>query len=95
MRALIAERFTNPASADAEGGSGDYALNPGLPRRGHDLIPSAVLVPLVDRADGMTVLLTRRSENLEDHAGQISFPGGRIEASDDGPVAAALRETRE
>jgi 8-oxo-dGTP pyrophosphatase MutT (NUDIX family) len=58
-------------------------------------VPAAVLVPLVDRADGMTVLLTRRTAHLDHHAGQISFPGGRIEASDADPVAAALRETQE
>lgn len=58
------------------------------------LVPAAVLVPLVDRADGVTVLLTRRSENLAHHAGQISFPGGHIEP-DEGPEEAALRETEE
>ena len=58
-------------------------------------MPAAVLVPLVDRPEGMTVLLTRQAETLPDHAGQISFPGGRIAPGDDGPVAAALRETAE
>ncbi len=58
-------------------------------------IPAAVLVPLVDHADGLTVLLTQRAADLKNHAGQISFPGGRIEATDEGPVAAALRETQE
>ena len=56
---------------------------------------AAVLVPLVARPDGLTVLLTRRTDHLNDHAGQISFPGGRIELSDVGPEAAALRETEE
>lgn len=59
------------------------------------LIPAAVLVGLVARPDGWEVLLTRRTDQLRDHPGQISFPGGRLEASDDGPVAAALREARE
>jgi 8-oxo-dGTP pyrophosphatase MutT (NUDIX family) len=58
-------------------------------------IPAAVLVPIVDHSAGLTVLLTERSADLKNHAGQISFPGGRIEAIDDGPVAAALRETHE
>jgi len=58
-------------------------------------VPAAVLIPLVDRDGGLTVLLTRRTAHLDHHAGQISFPGGRIEASDADPVAAALRETRE
>jgi 8-oxo-dGTP pyrophosphatase MutT (NUDIX family) len=58
-------------------------------------VPAAVLVPLVDRPDGLTVLLTRRTAHLDHHAGQISFPGGRIEEADANPVAAALRETQE
>ena len=56
---------------------------------------AAVLVPLVDRPQGWQVLLTERATHLKNHAGQISFPGGRIEPNDDGPVAAALRETLE
>lgn len=56
---------------------------------------AAVLVPLVQRADGLQVLFTRRAEHLHHHAGQISFPGGRIEPEDGSPVAAALRETHE
>ena len=56
---------------------------------------AAVLVPIVDHPEGLTVLLTRRSSNMRTHSGQISFPGGRIEAIDAGPLAAALRETEE
>lgn len=56
--------------------------------------PAAVLVPLVERA-ALSVLLTQRATRLRDHAGQIAFPGGRIESADDGPKAAALREARE
>jgi 8-oxo-dGTP pyrophosphatase MutT (NUDIX family) len=56
---------------------------------------AAVLVPLVQRETGLTLLLTRRTDHLRDHAGQISFPGGRVEPEDDGPVATALRETEE
>ncbi len=57
--------------------------------------PAAVLVPIVNRPEGGTVLLTERCAHLSDHAGQISFPGGRLEEGDRGPVAAALREARE
>jgi 8-oxo-dGTP pyrophosphatase MutT (NUDIX family) len=57
--------------------------------------PAAVLVPIVDHEDGLTILLTQRASHLKNHAGQISFPGGRIEAADDGALAAALRETEE
>jgi 8-oxo-dGTP pyrophosphatase MutT (NUDIX family) len=59
------------------------------------LRPAAVLVPLVDHADGMSVLLTQRTAHLSAHAGQISFPGGSIEEHDPDAVAAALRETEE
>ena len=59
------------------------------------LTPAAVLVPVVDHADGLTLLLTERAADLRHHPGQISFPGGRIEAVDAGPVEAALRETEE
>ena len=56
---------------------------------------AAVLVPLVAREQGLTVLLTRRTDHLRDHAGQISFPGGRSEPEDAGPDATALREAHE
>jgi len=56
---------------------------------------AAVLIPLVDHVAGLTVLLTQRATHLKNHAGQISFPGGRIEPTDPGPLEAALRETRE
>ncbi len=57
--------------------------------------PAAVLVPLVAHDDGLRVLLTRRTDHLRAHAGQISFPGGRQEGGDRDAVAAALREARE
>jgi 8-oxo-dGTP pyrophosphatase MutT (NUDIX family) len=60
-----------------------------------DPIPAAVLVPLVERAHGLTVLLTERATDLKHHAGQISFPGGRMEESDGSPERAALREAQE
>jgi 8-oxo-dGTP pyrophosphatase MutT (NUDIX family) len=56
--------------------------------------PAAVLIPLVTRTE-LTVLFTQRATQLRNHAGQVSFPGGRIEASDGSPAAAALREARE
>ena len=74
---------------------GDHDLNPGETPPSAALRPAAVLVPLIDRAEGMTVLLTQRTAHLSAHAGQISFPGGRIEEADADEVAAALRETEE
>lgn len=59
-----------------------------------DPVPAAVLIPLVARSDP-TVLFTQRATQLRNHAGQISFPGGRIEPGDRSPAAAALREARE
>lgn len=58
-------------------------------------VAAAVLIPLVMRPDGLRVLLTERTAHLHDHAGQVSFPGGRIETDDASPVAAALREAQE
>jgi 8-oxo-dGTP pyrophosphatase MutT (NUDIX family) len=57
--------------------------------------PAAVLVPLVERDEGLWVLLTQRAATLKEHAGQISFPGGRIEPEDKDPWHAALREAYE
>lgn len=58
-------------------------------------VPAAVLIPLVTRDNGVHIMLTQRAAHLHDHAGQISFPGGRIETSDSTPEAAALREAQE
>ena len=59
------------------------------------LRPAGVLIPVLERAQGLSVLLTQRSAELKHHAGQISFPGGRMEESDADVVHAALRETHE
>lgn len=59
------------------------------------LLPAAVLVPLVLHPQGINVLLTRRTDHLHHHPGQISFPGGRVEAGDASRVMTALRETEE
>jgi 8-oxo-dGTP pyrophosphatase MutT (NUDIX family) len=96
---LPGERLTVPALRDrfARPRPG---WQPELPGDGRVLpdrapAPAAVLVPLVERGDGLHVLLTRRTEHLRDHAGQISFPGGRSEPHDDGAPATALREAEE
>ncbi|HTQ33388.1 MAG TPA: CoA pyrophosphatase [Stellaceae bacterium] len=74
---------------------GDHDLNPGETPPSAALRPAAVLVPLIDHADGMTVLLTQRTAHLSAHAGQIAFPGGRVEEHDIDAIATALRETEE
>ncbi|HPF59755.1 MAG TPA: CoA pyrophosphatase [Candidatus Competibacteraceae bacterium] len=66
-----------------------------MEREERALMPAAVLVPLVERTEGYTVLLTQRTDHLEHHAGQISFPGGRTEEEDASPVETALREAEE
>ncbi len=73
---------------------GDHDLNPGM-GMAPELREAAVLVPLVDRAEGVTVIFTKRTPHLAVHGGQISFPGGHIESDDADPEAAALRETEE
>jgi 8-oxo-dGTP pyrophosphatase MutT (NUDIX family) len=100
LRTLIEARLkgTRP------GGDPLAAFLRGLPPERHDelrrsipasLAGAAVLVPIVERSGGLTVLLTLRASHLKHHAGQISFPGGRIEPHDAGPWEAALREAEE
>jgi len=85
--------LTDPSAAGARG---DLDLNPETWIRAgvKATRPAAVLVPVIDRSE-LTVLLTQRTDGLASHAGQIAFPGGSIEPTDESPVAAALREARE
>jgi 8-oxo-dGTP pyrophosphatase MutT (NUDIX family) len=85
--------LTDPAAAGARG---DLDLNPDIwVRAGVKATrPAAVLVPIIDRNEP-TVLLTLRTAELASHAGQVAFPGGKIDPADESPVAAALREARE
>jgi 8-oxo-dGTP pyrophosphatase MutT (NUDIX family) len=73
---------------------GDHDLNPDMQPK-MPLVPAAVLVPLVQYETRITILLTERTAHLPDHGGQVSFPGGRIDAADRDAVAAALREAEE
>ena len=101
-RDWLVQRFAGHPCAPATPGlpqdvlpeRGDHSLNPGLEPM-LPLRPAAVLVPLIDREGGFTVLFTRRTAHLAHHAGQISFPGGHIEPDDGGPIETALRETEE
>ena len=91
QRTWLAERLSRPAPASARNLSDGYRL----PGREGQPTPAAVLVPFVNRPEGLAVLFTERSADLLDHAGQISFPGGRVEPDDVDIDAAALRETEE
>ncbi len=82
--------------AEAPAGEGwNHAEIADLLPDGNRLVDAAVLVGLIARADGLQVLLTRRTDALRNHAGQVSFPGGRLEPTDADAVAAAVRETFE
>jgi 8-oxo-dGTP pyrophosphatase MutT (NUDIX family) len=95
FRALASRRLH--AQAPATHRFSDDDLNPTarMIPAGEEPKPAAVLVPLVPREDGLHLLLTERQPHLRSHAGQIAFPGGRIDAGDADAVAAALRETEE
>lgn len=86
----VRERFRSPAPFAPEFAGDGASLRIDRPPAA-----ASVLVPLVAHEAGLKVLLTRRTDHLRDHAGQISFPGGRQEADDADVIATALRETEE
>jgi 8-oxo-dGTP pyrophosphatase MutT (NUDIX family) len=92
IRRLFQGRTTG---ADRDGGNrGDHELNPGMMPLS-ELRAAAVLVALVDRPEGFSILLTQRTAHLSRHAGQVAFPGGRVDDGDADEIATALRETEE
>lgn len=93
-RLARARLHLNPPLLNEPQSPGDDDLNPGLGRFSPNPRHAAVLVPIIARSP-LTVLLTARTDNLPSHAGQIAFPGGKVETYDPTPLAAALRETRE
>ncbi len=94
-RDAVRARFAGPGISPDPAGDGSGW------ERGHEnlvvetLAPAAVLVPLIDRPAGMTVLLTRRTDKLKRHPGQVAFPGGRAHEDDVTPERTALREAEE
>ena len=88
-RPAVDPRMAYPAGVTPEANQAIRQFFPAAP------IAAAVLVPIVEHLHGLSVLLTERAAHLKHHPGQISFPGGRIEPSDAGPLDAALRETEE
>ncbi len=100
MRALIEKQLAQaPAPVDPLAGLLAQARGPVSQELRDHLIDSpssaAVLLGLIERPNGLQVLLTERAAHLTDHSGQVSFPGGRLEADDSGPMEAALREAKE
>ena len=91
--ARAAKRLKRKPSSEAT--DGDYQLNPDFASAVEKYVDAAVLIPVVARRPAAGVLLTRRTQHLAAHAGQIAFPGGKIEPEDAGPAAAALREAGE
>lgn len=84
-RELLAMRLAQPSVSTPES----------LHKPGARVVSAAVLVPLVPRKSGLSVLLTHRADHLRGHPAQVSFPGGRTEPNDDDAIATALRETEE
>ncbi|HEY5797254.1 MAG TPA: CoA pyrophosphatase [Bosea sp. (in: a-proteobacteria)] len=110
MRALnlTADEFTDLARQRLRPEPPSFGDVIGRPRGDHEMqpqpmappdekaaVPAAVLIPIVPRPDGPTVLLTQRAAALRSHSAQVAFPGGRVDAVDGSPVITALRETEE
>lgn len=100
LRHLIEERLKDsrpPAGSGTTPPAELFAGSGDILRRYYSSAPvaAAVLVPIIDHPDELSILLTQRAAHLKNHPGQISFPGGRIEPGDAGALAAALRETEE
>lgn len=86
----LRRRFAEPVIWTPE-----FGAEPEQNFSGRPSVPAAVLVPLVAHADALSLLLTLRTAHLHDHAGQVSFPGGRVDPEDSDAIATALRETEE
>src|SRR6185369_4255672 len=91
QRNWLAQALARPAPVSARNLSDGFRF----PGREGTPTPAAVLVPLINRPEGLQLLLTERRASLPDHPGQISFPGGRVEPDDASHAAAALREAAE
>ncbi|RJG20587.1 CoA pyrophosphatase [Massilia cavernae] len=84
----LRQRFANPPTWEPEASEMAWLARP-------KITAASVLIPLVQRPEGLSLLLTQRTDHLSSHAGQISFPGGRAEEGDASAIDTALRETEE
>ena len=94
----LRHRLDIAARDPAQPDTGDHVLNPDLPPYARWQGPprdAAVLIGILERDTGLSVVLTQRTGHLKAHAGQVAFPGGKIDPTDAGPVDAALREADE
>lgn len=96
MGPLIDLKHIELTLAGSAPATSDFDLNPDvvLPE-GRKLRPAAVLMPIIQTDRGLRVILTQRASTLKHHPGQIAFPGGKVDATDTGAAAAALRESHE
>jgi len=95
---LTLSHVRNALAMPPLGERSDFDLNPDIKAEQlgiHKQRPAAVLCGLIERADGLHVMLTKRAAHLNQHAGQVAFPGGKVDCHDTSPMAAALREANE
>lgn len=97
LRAVAAEQFAYDALDANREVTGDFRLNPEHKSLllNSNAKPAAVLIAIIERKNGLSVLLTKRADKLRDHSGQIAFPGGKIDAADANAIATAVRESQE
>lgn len=98
LKARLRERVRFGLGHRTDPDRGDFDLNPHLKHESQPrlaLKPAAVLVPIVEREQTLSVIFTRRADHLARHAGQVSFPGGRVNEGEANAIDAALRETEE
>ena len=95
MRDRLLKCFDFPASQSSRHYKNGGQRNDLINSAKKDLIDASVLIPIIDRPQGLSILFTQRGQNLKNHPGQVSFPGGRAEINDQDAIATALRESYE
>lgn len=97
LRGVAKDSFAYNAMDETREVAGDFLLNPEFKSVlvTPSARPAAVLIALIEREKGLSVLLTKRADKLRDHSGQFAFPGGKIDTGDADAVAAAVRESQE